>query len=151
MFQAPTLNVFQDFENDTLAIKKTTKFFEEDRILQKFCSPLLTALQGFYDSLPAPNSRSSLPVSFINSVPQIVHFPNQPSSYYLHHTAYSKSRIKASLNSTPYQKYLIELENSIAPYGFEYEQCFNKEGKEQQLIPLGKTKYSFICVQRRSL
>ena len=144
MFQAPTLNVFQDFENDTLAIKKTTKFFEEDRILQKFCSPLLTALQGFYDSLPAPNSRSSLPVSFINSVPQIVHFPNQPSSYYLHHTAYSKSRIKASLNSTPYQKYLIELENSIAPYGFEYEQCFNKEGKEQQLIPLGKTKYSFI-------
>ena len=145
MFQAPILNVFEDFENDTLAVKNQSKVFEEDPILSTFCSPVLKVLQGFYDSLPSPDSRASLPVAFINSCPYILHFPNKPFSYFLRSVVDTPVyRKKNCLNLTLYQKYLNELENSIAPYGYEYEDCFYKEGKETVVVPLGKSRHSFI-------
>ena len=145
MFQAPILNVFEDFENDTLAVKNQSKVFKEDPILSTFCSPVLKALQGFYDSLPSPDSRASLPVAFINSCPYILHFPNKPFSYFLRSVVDTPVyRKKNCLNLSLYQKYLNELENSIAPYGYEYEDCFYKEGKETVVVPLGKSRHSFI-------
>ena len=145
MFQAPILNVFEDFENDTLAVKNQSEVFKEDPILSTFCSPVLKVLQGFYDSLPSPDSRASLPVAFINSCPYVLHFPNKPFSYFLRSVVDTPVyRKKNCLNLTLYQKYLNELENSIAPYGYEYEDCFYKEGKETVVVPLGKSRHSFI-------
>lgn len=145
MFQAPILNVFVDFENDTLAVKNQSEVFKEDPILSTFCSPVLKVLQGFYDSLPSPDSRASLPVAFINSCPYVLHFPNKPFSYFLRSVVDTPVyRKKNCLNLTLYQKYLNELENSIAPYGYEYEDCFYKEGKETVVVPLGKSRHSFI-------
>lgn len=128
---------------EDIIVKNKSQSFKEDPMLTTFCSPVLKALQGFYDSLPSPDSRASLPVAFINSCPSVIHFPNKPFSYFLRSSTFSTSK-KNCLNLSLYQKYLNELENSVAPYGYEYEDCFYKKGKETVVVPLGKSRHSFI-------
>ena len=135
--------VLSSFEVENTTVKNQSEVFKEDPILSTFCSPVLKVLQGFYDSLPSPDSRASLPVAFINSCPYILHFPNKPFSYFLRFSTFCTPK-KNCLNLSLYQKYLNELENSVAPYGYEYEDCFYKEGKETVVVPLGKSRHSFI-------
>ena len=142
MFKSPSI-VLSSFEVENTTVKNQSEVFKEDPILSTFCSPVLKVLQGFYDSLPSPDSRASLPVAFINSCPYILHFPNKPFSYFLHSSTFCTPK-KNCLNLSLYQKYLNELENSVAPYGYEYEDCFYKEGKETVVVPLGKSRHSFI-------
>ena len=137
------LTVSSPIQVEDIIIKNKSQSFKEDPVLTTFCSPVLKALQGFYDNLPSPDSRASLPVAFINSCPSVIHFPNKPFSYFLRSSAFSTSK-KNCLNLSLYQKYLNELENSVAPYGYEYEDCFYKEGKETVVVPLGNSKHSFI-------
>lgn len=144
MFKSPS-TVLSSFEVENTTVKNQSEVFKEDPILSTFCSPVLKVLQGFYDSLPSPDSRASLPVAFINSCPYILHFPNKPFSYFLRSVVDTPVyRKKNCLNLSLYQKYLNELENSVAPYGYEYEDCFYKEGKETVVVPLGKSRHSFI-------
>ena len=109
MFKSPS-TVLSSFEVENTTVKNQSEVFKEDPILSTFCSPVLKVLQGFYDSLPSPDSRASLPVAFINSCPYILHFPNKPFSYFLRSSTFCTPK-KNCLNLSLYQKYLNKLEN----------------------------------------
>ena len=108
MFKSPS-TVLSSFEVENTTVKNQSEFFKEDPILSTFCSPVLKVLQGFYDSLPSPDSRASLPVAFINSYSYILHFPNKPFSYFLHPSTFCTPK-KNCLNLSLYHKRKLYLE-----------------------------------------
>ena len=81
-------------------------------------SILLKVLNGCFDSLPAVNSDTSLPIKYRD----VASFPNYRYSFYPYNSKASNySKLKDKLS--PYE---YSLESSIAPYGYEHEECFAK-------------------------
>ena len=81
-------------------------------------SILLKVLNGCFDSLPAVNSDTSLPIKYRD----VASFPNYRYSFYPYNSKASNySKLKDKLSP-----YAYSLESSIAPYGYEHEECFAK-------------------------
>lgn len=80
---------------------------------------LFEVLKDCFDSLPAVNSDTSLPIYFKG----VTSFPNTRYSFY----PYEPSHDRYKIYSDVYQN---TIERSCAPYGYEFEDCFSKHPPE---------------------
>ena len=95
-------------------------------------STLFEVVGDCYDSLPAVNSDTSLPILFKG----VCSFPNYRHSFY----PYSP-KVHSHNNCTdPFYK---ELENNPYPYGYEFEECFLKHDYQRPYRP-GKFIKDFV-------
>ena len=83
---------------------------------QTSISSLFRVLKDNYDSLPSVNTRTSLPVNFVD----FITFPNYRRSFLQYVSNYNSEQ----LDKMPeYDRYI---ETSPYPYGYEFEECFLK-------------------------
>lgn len=100
----------------SLPIQSSRPVFVKHNIGNYNGTKFLALFKSCYDSLPAANSDTSLPIHLHGNA---ISFPNKRMSFY----AYT-SRLHNSQKYT--NEYYQRLEDSPFPYGYEEEECFSK-------------------------
>ena len=99
---------------------------------QTSISSLFRVLKDNYDSLPSVNTRTSLPVNFVD----FVTFPNYRRSFLQYVSKHTSEQLD---KMSEYDRYI---ETSPYPYGYEFEECFLKHNN--RLYRQGKNQLDFV-------